>query len=342
MKAVRYLGPNQMVLQEQPKPVIKEFEVLVKVRACGICGSDVHGSMGLTGRRTAPMTMGHEFSGQVYEVGNKTKNFKAGDRVIVEHLNFCGTCFSCKEGNTNMCTNKSFFGVLNVDGAMAEYIAVPEKLLHKMPDTCTYEIGAMTEPYSVAYSAVKKAGDLKNKIVLIVGTGTIGLCILQIARLQNPKLVIVSDLSDARLKVARELGADKAINPRNEDFLEAIRKYTGGTMVDVSIEAVGIGPTVNQALTSLKLGGKCIWVGNSAKEIQINMQDVVTHELKISGTFNYSHVQFGEVVNLLGSGLMAPQKLISKIVSLEETPDAIIALSKNPDAFIKIIIDPAK
>jgi 2-desacetyl-2-hydroxyethyl bacteriochlorophyllide A dehydrogenase len=342
MKAVRYLGHNQMVLQEQPKPVIKEYEVLVKVRACGICGSDVHGSMGLTGRRTAPMTMGHEFSGQVDEVGNKTKNFRVGDRVIVEHLNFCGTCLNCKEGNTNMCTNKSFFGVLTVDGAMAEYISVPEKLLHKMPETCTYEIGATTEPYSVAYSSVKKAGDLKNKIILVVGTGTIGLCILQIAKLQKPKLIIVSDLSEPRLKVARELGADKAINPRNEDFVEAIRKYTEGTMVDVSFEAVGIAPTVNQALNSLKFGGTCIWVGNSAKEIQINMQDVVTRELKISGTFNYSHDQFGEVVNLLGTGQMAPQKLISKIVSLEETPDAIISLSKNPDAFIKIIIDPTK
>jgi 2-desacetyl-2-hydroxyethyl bacteriochlorophyllide A dehydrogenase len=340
MKAVRYLGPNQMVLQEVPEPAIKSNEVLVKVRACGICGSDVHGSMGLTGRRIAPMTMGHEFSGEINRVANPASQFKPGDRVIVEHLNFCGNCPACLRGSTNLCLNKSFFGVLTVDGAFAEYIAVPEKLLRRMPAVCTYEIGAMTEPYSVAYSAVQKAGDLKNKNIFIVGTGTIGLCILQIVKLQNPKTILVSDLSENRLKLAKELAANYIINPKNEDYLASIKKYTQGEMADTSFEAVGISATANQAIKGLKIGGTGIWVGNSAKEIQINMQDVVTGELNISGTFNYSHNEFGKVVELLGSGKMAPEKLISKIVSLEETPEAIISLAKHPDDYIKIIVNP--
>jgi len=143
-------------------------------------------------------------------------------------------------------------------------------------------------------------------------------------------------------KLAKELGASHTINPKNEDYLESIKKYTNGTMIDVSFEAVGISATVNQAIKGLKIGGTGIWVGNSAKEIQINMQDVVTGELNIHGTFNYSHSEFGEVVELLGSGKMSPQKLISKIVSLEETPEAIVALAKHPDDYIKIIIDPTK
>jgi 2-desacetyl-2-hydroxyethyl bacteriochlorophyllide A dehydrogenase len=340
VKALRYLGPHKLLLQEQPEPAIKENEVLIKIMASGICGSDIHGYLGLTGRRIAPVTMGHEFSGQIVKLGSKVKSFDLGARVIVQPLNFCGECIYCQQGNTNMCVNGKLFGVMAVDGAMAEYLAVPEKLLFKLPEKCSYEIGAMAEPFAVAYGAVKKAGDLKNKNVLIVGAGTIGLCILQIVK--NPKLIVVSDLSDDRLKVATELGASKTINPTNQDYLELVKIFTDENMIDVSFEAVGIAAAANQAIRVLRKMGTSIWVGNSAREIETNMQDIVTSALKICGTYIYTHKEFGEVVEIMGTGNLRVDNLISKVIPLEEAPETFAAMHRQPDYFIKVIIDPTK
>lgn len=342
MKALRYLGSEQLELQEVADAFAKEGEVLLKVRACGICGSDVHGFYGLTGRRTAPMTMGHEFAAEVVGLGKGVSGFQIGDGVIPQPINFCGECENCKQGMTNMCLNKKFFGVLSVDGAMAEYVAVPEKLLYPLPKGISYEVGALAEPYAVGYGAVKKAGDLKGQTVLIIGAGTIGLCILQIVKLQNPKMIIVSDLSDSRLSVAKEFGADETINPKNVDYMKAIEMVTEGKMIDISIEAVGIEPTANQSIKCLKIGGQAIWVGMSQKEMKINMQDIVCSARRVIGSFNYTHIEFGEVVELIGSGKMNAAKLISKTVSMEEAKDAMVDLHTKPDDFIKIMIDPTR
>lgn len=340
MKALKYMGPEKLEIQEEQVPVPEDHEVLLKVRACGICGSDVHGYLGLTGRRIAPMTMGHEFAAEVVETGSGAKKFRPGDSVIVQPINFCGTCENCKRGLTNMCLNKRFFGVLTVNGAMAEYVAVPEKLLYKLPENTSYEIGALAEPYAVAYGAVKKAGDLSGQNVLIIGAGTIGLCILQIVKLQNPGKIIVSDLSDARLSAAREFGADEVINPKNEDYMDAVSRYTEGRMIDTSIEAVGVQATANQSIKCLKIGGQAVWVGMSQKEMEINMQDIVCSARRVIGSFNYTHEEFGEVVELIGSGKMNAAKLITKTVSLEEVRGAMDDLHTKPDEYIKVMIDP--
>lgn len=342
MKALRYLGPKQLAVEELADPKPGSGEVLLRVRACGICGSDVHGYLGLTGRRLPPMTMGHEFSAEVVENGQGAEKFKPGDAVIVQPINFCGTCKNCREGRTNMCLNKKFFGVLDCDGAMAEYICVPERQLYAMPAGCSYPVGALTEPFAVAYGSVKKAGPLKDKIVLIIGAGTIGICMLQLIQLQKPKMLIVSDLSDARLARARALGADAVINPKKESFLDAVHRLTDGEMIQVSFEAVGVQASANQSIQCLKVGGRAVWVGMSQKEMQINMQDVVCFAREILGSFNYTHEEFGEVVELLGSGKMASSELISRIVSLEEAPAAFEDLLQNPDTLLKIIIDPQR
>ena len=198
----------------------------------------------------------------------------------------------------------------------------------------------LAEPFAVALGAVKKAGSLKDKKVLIVGAGTIGLCILELVKLRSPRLIIVSDLSDARLKLAQELGADRVINPGKEDYLDGVSRFTSGSMVDVSIEAVGIAATVNQAIKSLKRMGICLWVGNSAREIEVNMQEIVTRALKIFGTYIYTHGEFGEVVDIMGAGGLMAERLISKTVSLQEGPDAFKALHEQPDSFIKILVNP--
>lgn len=342
MKALRFLAPYQLAVEEVPTPVPAAGECLLRVRACGICGSDPHGYTGKTGRRLPPMTMGHEFSAEVAAVGEGVTKFRPGDRVIPQPINFCGECENCRQGLTMLCLNKKFFGVLDTDGAMAEYVSVPEKLLYPMPEGITYYQGALAEPYAVTYGAYKKAGGLKDQIVLIIGAGTIGDCMLQLVLLDQPKMVIVADLSDPRLDIARSLGATHTINTGKVDALEEIRRLTGGHMVDVSFECCGVEPTANLSIKSLKIAGSSYWIGMNQKEMTLNMQDIVCSARNVYGSFNYTHQEFGETVQILGSGKMASDRLISKVVSLEEAPQAFEDLLNKPDEFLKIIIDPTK
>lgn len=340
MRALRYLGPEKLEVQAVPKPEPQKGEVLIKVKGCGICGSDVHGYYGLTGRRIPPMTMGHEFSGIIEELGEGVTSRKVGDKVIVQPINFCGTCENCKKGLTMLCLNKKFFGVLTTDGAMAEYVAVPEKLLYPVPDDSDCYVGAMVEPYAVAYGAVLKAGDLTGQTVLIIGAGMIGACVLQLVKLKNPAKIIVSDLSDARLKTSLELGADAVINPKNEDYMEAVRRLTDGGMIDTSIECVGVQSSANQSIKCLKVGGTTVWVGMSQKEMTINMQDVVCSARKVIGSFNYTHEEFGQVAEIVTSGKLATDKLLTKVVSLEEAVEVFPDIHNRPDDYMKVIVDP--
>lgn len=340
MKALRYLGPEELRVEEVNMPQPGPGEVLIRVRACGICGSDVHGYLGLTGRRIAPMTMGHEFCGEVAELGPGAGKFAVGDLVIVQPIHFCGECANCRRGLTMLCLNKRFYGVLTVDGAMAEYVAVPEKLLYPLPENSTPYTGALVEPYAVAYGAVEKAGDLTGQTVLIIGAGTIGACMLQLVKLKNPGRVIVSDLSSARLETARKLGADQVINPAKEDFMEAVERLTDGEMIDTSIECVGVQASANQSVKCLKVGGTAVWVGMSQKEMTINMQDIVCLARKVLGSFNYTHEEFGRVAEIVTSGRLATDLLVSRVVSLEQAAGLFPEIHSSPEAYLKVIIDP--
>jgi threonine dehydrogenase-like Zn-dependent dehydrogenase len=338
MKALVYHGPEILKWEEIPDVSPREGEVLIKVKAVGICGSDVHGYLGITGRRIPPMVMGHEFSGIVAAVGAGVTSVKAGDRVAPYPVVFCGECEFCRQGNVHICLNKTAFGVLECNGAMAEYISVPAKLAFKLADGVSYSVGSMMEPMAVAYRGVNNAGDLSGKNVLIVGAGTIGLLALAIVKMRSPAKIFVSDLSDHRLAVAAKMGADFTINPGTGDLEAAIKSETGGSGVDVAFEAVGATPTVQQAMSALKIGGTAVWIGNSAKMIQVNMQEIVTRELKVVGTFLYTFKEFGEVVALLNSGKINVEPMISLETPMENGPALLARLAKDPGPMIKVIL----
>jgi len=319
MKALVYKGPRKLEIEDVPKPTPKKGEILLKVKACGICGSDVHGYLGTSGRRTPPMVMGHEFSAEVVGLGEGTSGrISVGDRVAIQPCISCWECEKCKEGYNNVCPTRNFLGVFDCNGAMQEYICVPEKLAYKLPDSMSYSIGALIEAVAVAYSGVKKAGDLTGKNVVIVGGGPIGLLVLKVVKTKNPKKVIVSDLSDSRLDIAKKMGADVTINPGKEDFIEKVRSSFDGNLADVSFEAVGIGATVSQALAALKPQGISVWIGNNVKNIEIDMQRVVTQEIKIFGSYIYTHEEFGETIDFINEHNMELSDIISKEISLEK------------------------
>lgn len=340
MQALVYYGPEDLRLAEVADPRPTRGEALIRVKACGICGSDVHGYLGLTGRRIPPMVMGHEFAGQVVEVGDGVTGIAAGDRVSAYPVMFCGACAQCRQGNVHLCLNKKALGVLDCSGAMAEYVSVPAKILFKLADHVSYEIGSLMEPLAVACRAVNHAGDLAGKTVVVVGGGTIGLLVTVLVKAKNPAKVIVSDLSDARLDVATQMGADRVVNPSRDKVDEVARIETNGVGADVAFEAVGATPTVQQTMACLRTGGTGVWVGNSAKMVDVNMQEIVTRELKVFGSFLYSFEEFGAVAGLLNAGKIDLAPIISlRAPMMEKGVELFARLAKNPGSLLKVILN---
>ncbi|MGC8971181.1 MAG: zinc-dependent alcohol dehydrogenase [bacterium] len=335
MKALVYYGPQDIRISEIEEPEINKDEILVKVKACGICGSDVHGYLGITGRRIPPMVMGHEFTGVVSSVAEGVEDISIGDRVVVYPARFCGKCEFCKIGLTNLCVSRTIFGVMNVNGAMAEYVGVPKENILKLPENIDFIRGTFLEPLSVAYRAVKTAGDILNRNILIVGAGTIGLLILQIVKLGGARTVVITDINEKRLGIARKLGADLVLNPNKEDIKESVSKSLPSG-IDLAFEAVGLETTVNQALRIIKNRGTCVFVGNSMKNITIDMQNIVTRELRILGTYTYTLWEFKESISLLEK--IDIDKMLSKVVPLDEGPKVFKELAQKDSTLLKVVL----
>ena len=337
MKGLVYHGDEVLKWEDVQDVSPMDGEVKIKVKAAGICGSDVHGYQGITGRRIPPMIMGHEFSGIIDEVGSGVDTLKPGDRVTAYPMDYCGTCQSCRSGKMQFCPDKKQFGVLTVNGAFAEYLCVPEKVCYKLHDDISYNAGSMVEPLAVGFRGVEHAGEIEDQTILVVGSGTIGLMITACAKVKNPAKIIVSDLSDTRLAVAKKMGADVTINASEVDVKEAIMANTGGQGVDVSFEAVGITPACVQSLENLRSGGKAIWLGQGMKTVEIGMLDIVTRELSVSGSFTYGLEDFKSAVAMLNSGSIDPEPIISEIVPMGEGALWFEKL-KRPEELVKVIL----
>ena len=338
MKAVVYEGPEIMTYKDVPDVFPKKNEVKLQVRACGICGSDVHGYLGITGRRIPPLIMGHEFSGEVVELGEGVTDLKVGDRVAAYPLDFCGECEMCKKGDVHLCLNKRAFGVLTVDGAFADYICVPAKVCFKLKDNVSYTVGSIMEPLAVSYRAVNHLGDIEGKSVLVVGAGTIGLLALACVKLKKPAKIYVSDMNEHRLEIAKQLGADVVLNPAKVDVAEYIMKETDGKGIEGVVEAVGVTATTKQSIDVLAFGGAAVWIGISAQHIDVEMQKIVCRELKVQGTFLYGFEEFRTVVGYLNDGILNIEPIISKEITLEELPAMMETLHKNPGDLIKVTV----
>jgi len=339
MKALVYKGPKKIELEEVSEPDLLEDEVRVSVRACGVCGSDVHGFLG-SGRRIEPMVMGHEFSGVITEIGKKVEKYKTGDRVVVYPVISCGKCSLCKNGMIDSCTDKKLFGVMAINGAMSEYINVNERMLFKIPDSLSFLDASLAEPLAVACGAVKKiAGkeDISDLNILVVGSGTIGLLLLQVLKRKKPLQLFISDISSKRLAVAKKLGAE-IINPAMEDIFKFLKSRTGKRGIDLSFEAVGITKTVEQAVLSLRKNGTSIWIGNLMKIIDLNMQHIVTNELTIMGSYAYSIKDFEMAVDLLKENTISSSGIISMTEELSNGAEVFDKLASGDEEIIKAVL----
>jgi L-iditol 2-dehydrogenase len=327
-----------MAVMERPDRRPGPGEILVLVRAAGICGSDVHGYLGLTGRRTPGTVMGHEAAGEVLEVGPGGSTPVVGDRVVLRSILACGACAACSAGRANVCMDRRGLG-MQFDGAYAERMVVPAELAVIIPPALDDQSAALVEPFAVAVHAVAITPLDGRQDVAIVGAGPIGLLTLLEVRRRGARTVFITDRDPHRLEVARRLGADAAIDVTSTDPAALVRDATDGLGADVVFEAVGTSATVAQSLALARSGGRVTWIGNSAPTVELPMQDMVTRELTLRGSYGFTD-EFEQAVELLASGRVDVRPLIELTASLEAAPDIFRRLGAGSLDAVKVVLMP--
>jgi len=345
MKALVLAAANTFELQDVPTPSPRNGEVLVAVRACGICGSDVHGMDGSTGRRQPPIIMGHEAAGVIAAVGEGVTAWRAGDRVTFDSTVYCGACAFCREGRVNLCDARRVLGVscneYRQDGAFAEYVAVPERTLYRIPDGVPFEHAAMTEPVSVALHAVARVAFAPRGGAVVIGAGTIGLLIVQALRVHGCEPIIAVDVDPSRLDRAFALGAHAMIDARHADVANEVRQWTNGLGAGAVFEAVGTDETVSTAIASARKGGAVVLVGNVSPHVGLPLQQVVTRELALYGSCA-SAGEYTSCLDLLARGSVRVAPLISAVAPLEEGPEWFRRLHARENGLMKVVLRPSQ
>jgi L-iditol 2-dehydrogenase len=343
MKALVLEKYNELTLKDIPTPEIEDNDVLIRVKACSICGSDVHGYDGSSGRRIPSIVMGHEASGIIEKTGCKVKGFEKGDDVVFNSTLFCGECYYCRRGKQNMCLNGKVYGVscegYRLQGAMAEFIAVPYHILYKIPKGVSYEEAALVEPLSIALHAVNCTPINLNDTAVVFGAGTIGLMITKLLALSSCGKIIAVDVDELKLEHARECGAHLCLNPRNCSAAEEIIKATDGRGADIAFEAVGIPDTTISGIECLKKGGQFTLVGNISPNINLPVQKVVLRELNLVGAYCCAN-EYETSLNLISSKAIKVNDLISAVVPLEKGQEMFDRLHKSEKGLMKIILTP--
>jgi L-iditol 2-dehydrogenase len=345
MKALLLEEYKKLTVTEMPEPEVGARDVLVQIRACGICGSDIHGFDGSSGRRIPPLIMGHEASGVVAAVGTEVSSVKEGDRVTFDSMVSCGACDFCARGQMNLCDDRRVLGVSCEDyrqhGCFAEYAVVPEHIIYPMPDNLPFEYAAMIEPVSVAVHAVNRTAIAKGDTAVVVGAGMIGLLVVQALKAAGCGKIIAVDLADEKLTLAQTLGAEFGINPNTTDAVTAIREATGGRGADIAMEVVGATPTVQTAIEATRKGGHVTLIGNLAPQVNFPLQSVVTRELTVYGSCA-SNGEYPECIDLLANGTIQVEPLISAKATLDEGPDWFDRLYAAEPGLMKVILQPSE
>ncbi|HYQ57049.1 MAG TPA: galactitol-1-phosphate 5-dehydrogenase [Draconibacterium sp.] len=343
MKALLYTKPFELESVDFPKPEIKENEVLIQVKACGICGSDVHGYTGTTGRRIPPVIMGHEASGVIIEKGLKVDKWQLGDHVTFDSTISCGSCYFCERNQINLCSNRKVLGVscdeYKQDGAMAEYVAVPQNILYALPEGLAFEKAALVEPLSVAVHAINQTPVKNGDTCVVIGAGMIGMMVIQSLQHFGHKNIISVDMDEERLDLALKLGAVAAFNPAKQNVSEEIFKLTDGLGTDVVFDAVGINATFNMGIDCLKKGGAACLIGNYAPKVEMPLQAIVTREISIYGTY-ISSGEYPKCLEMIVGGAIDVDTLISAVVPLSDGAEWFKRLHDKEPGLIKVILTP--
>jgi len=344
MKALLLSRYKHLEVVDLPEPAPAPGEVLVRVAACGICGSDVHGYDGSTGRRIPPIVMGHEAAGTVAAWGEGVTGFAKGDRLTFDSTVYCGSCNPCRRGDVNLCDHRQVLGVSCTEyrrpGAFAEYVAVPSRIVHRLPDNLSFEEAAMLEALSVALHAVRLASVEAGDTALVVGAGMIGLLLVQVLANAGCSRIFVSDLDQSRLALAETVGATDVV-AADRNTAEAVLEHTSGRGINVAIEAVGRTETVQASIDSVRKGGTVVLVGNVAPEVALPLQKVVTRQIRLQGSCA-SAGEYPRAIELLAAGGIQVRSLITAVVPLDHGPRWFARLYAREPHLMKVILQPGE
>lgn len=343
MKALVLSDYLQINYQDVPVPMPALDEVLVKVKAVGICGSDVHGFDGSTGRRIPPLIMGHEASGEIVGIGTEVKNWQVGDKVTFDSTIYRLDDWYSRRGHYNLSDGRQVLGVscaeFRRNGAFAEYVTVPQHILYRLPENISYTQAALVEPVAVALHAINLTPIVVGDVAVVVGAGMIGLFLIQLLKTAGCSQVIAVDLVDDRLQLAEKLGATLALNPKRDDATAIIQHQTQGRGADVAFEVVGIETTVNQAIQCVRKGGAVTLVGNLTPDVKIPLQAIVTRQLRLQGSCAING-EYEAALTLIASGKINVMAILSAEVPLSEGPDWFKRLYEKEAGLIKVVLKP--
>jgi L-iditol 2-dehydrogenase len=343
MKALLLSQYDQLDYQDLPDPEIGPEDVLIRVHSCGICGSDVHGMDGSTGRRRPPVVMGHEASGVIARVGDGVRGWAAGDRVTFDSTIYCGRCWFCRAGRINLCQNRRVLGVscdeYRRNGAMAEYVAVPQHILYRLPEGLSFERAALVEPLSIAFHAVARTKIRLADTAVVLGAGMVGLLVVQALRAAGCGRILAVDLDARRLELARKLGADEGLPAATSDVVAEVLQRTDGRGADVAVEVVGLPSTVQLAVAVVRKGGQVTLVGNLAPKVDLPLQAVVTRELTLNGVCA-SCGEYPACLDMIARGAIDVDPLISATVPLAEGAAWFGRLKRGEVGLMKVLLQP--
>jgi len=341
MKAAILYKPYDLRIEEIPIPKISNDQVLIKIKSVGICGSDIHYyKKGRIGDFIVkePFILGHECSGDIVQIGKNVSNVKEGDRVAIEPGIPCFKCRYCREGRYNLCPNIFFFATPPDNGSFCEYVAVSSNFVFPLPENVSYEEGAMLEPLSVGIFAVRRAKQNVGDVVVILGAGTIGLMILQAARVAGAGKTIITDVYDKRLEIGKELGASLVINVANNNLITTLNKYLKEDEVDVIYDAVGISETASQSVDIVRPGGTIVCIGLSNENTNFPLSKIVIKEIDLRGMFRYANT-YPPAIRTLQQGLYNFTLVITRRVTLQDLPIIMKELSSESNEDIKVIVN---
>ena len=335
-----------------PEPEIRPGNVKVKVDWCGICGTDLHEYLAgpifippvgsphpITGE-TLPLTLGHEFAGEVVEVGDDSEGTSVGDRVAIEPVFRCGECAACKRGATNLCEKLGFYGLMGGGGGMSEYAVIPSYMIHQLPEGLTSEQGALVEPIAVGLRAVRRANFKEGQSAVVFGGGPIGAVTVQCLKAAGAGQIIMVEVSEARKNKALEIGAHAVIDPTEEDVPTKVKELTDGEGAEHSFDAAGIQETFLTALASTRKGGNVTIISIWEGDISFNPNSIVLAELNVAGTICYTPKDFADTISMLQDGSISTEGIITERIPLTDVVkggfDELVA---HKDRHVKILVD---
>lgn len=333
--------PGKIEFRKIAIPKISDNDVLIKVEEIGICGSDIHVNHGTHPFTKYPVTQGHEVAGEVVDKGKNVNDLKVGDKVTIEPQIACGKCYPCRHGKYNLCEELRVMG-FQTTGTASEFFAANQKNVTLLPENMSFEDGAMLEPLSVAVHAVHKGGDMIGKRIVVIGAGPIGNLVAQSAKGLSAKAVMLTDVSDYRLNLAKELGIDYCVNTRDKSFSDAVTECFGSDKADIIYDCAGNDTTIDQAIQTARKGSKIILVAVFADIAKVDLAVLNDHELCLDTSMMYRHEDFIEAINLVDKNKVQLKSLQTKHFKFRDYKKAYDYIDENKEKTMKVLIDVQK